>query len=204
MSVSRNALLSLVLPAIAVILISCQKHPAQTETPVEPYIETAGAAGFDIIPLASSEGAPRWMGVYTDEGRTTKFSFEPGSLPTSDDASAAPSMGKGRFVAEEQSDPLPLLNLLKKALQAKHVPSHTEKEEDLPFSYLLLGENQSRAPDGSFSSNPKGNWTTTKIFLANDTAEVYFNFNPVNHKAEFGIKDAKFGDRVLAELAKVF
>jgi len=203
MSVSRlDALLSFVLLAIAAGLVACQRHSTEPVTPGETYVETAGAAGFDIIPLASSDGFPRWLGVYTDEGRTTKFSFQFSSIPTSD-GSNAPSMGKGRFFAEQDSDPLPLLNVLQKTLQAKRVPAHTQKAEDLPFGYLLLGENQTRAPDGSFSSSPKGNWTTTKIFLANDTVEVYFNFNPVIHKAEFSIKDAAFGDGVLAELAKV-
>lgn len=196
------ALLTCALLAIAGCL-GCQKHSEPAEAPVEPYLETAGALGLDIIPLASSDGSPRWLATYSDEGRTTKFSFEFGAMPTSD-AGSAPATGKGRFVAQEESDPVPLLNALKKTLQAKNLPAKTEKEEDLPFSFLLLGENQSRAPDGSFSSSPKGNWTATKIFLANDTAEVYFNFNPAIHKAEFAVKDAKFGDRVLAELAKVF
>jgi len=198
-----DTFLSAVLLAIAVCLAGCQKHPEQAEAPTEPYIETAGALGFDIIPLASSDGSPRWLAAYSDEGRTTKFSFEFGSMPSTDSGSA-PATGKGRFVAEEESDPVPLLSALKKTLQAKRLPAHTEKSEDVPFSFLLIGENQSRSSDGSFSPNPKGNWTATKIFLANDTAEVYFNFNPVIHKAEFAVKDAKFGDRVLAELARVF
>jgi hypothetical protein len=84
------------------------------------------------------------------------------------------------------------------------MPNHAEKVESLPFEFGLLGENQSRTADGAFHTLPKGNWTATKLFLANDQAEVYFNFNPVIHKAEFAIKDPEYGDKVLAEFAKVF
>jgi len=61
-----------------------------------------------------------------------------------------------------------------------------------------------RSADGSFHEGSNGNWTSTKVFLANDRAEVYFNFNPVIHKGEFAMKDPAYGDPVLSELAKVF
>jgi hypothetical protein len=68
---------------------------------------------------------------------------------------------------------------------------------------MILGDHQSRSSSGSFSHNPGGNWIATKIFLAGDQAEVYLNLNPELHQAEFSIKDADYGDAVLAELAKV-
>jgi hypothetical protein len=190
-----------VLLVIAAGLIGC-RHAAAPPG-VESYTPTEASVGFDIMRLGSPDGSPRWLATYTDGERTTRFSIELGDTPTADGKSS-PAVGKGRFVAETDSDPLPLLDHLKKALQAKRMPSHVQKVDALSFDYLLLGENQSRTSGGGFSPNPRGNWTVMKIFLANDQAEVYFNFNPVIHKAEFSIKDAGYGDRVLAELAKVF
>jgi hypothetical protein len=196
------ALLCLLL-AIAVSDIACQRSRSAPETIIESYDPANGAVGFDIIRLGSSDGSPRWLATYTDGVRTTKFSIELGPTASSDDPSS-PRVGKGRLAAETDSDPLPLLDSLKKALQAKRMPSGVQKADTLPFDYLLLGENQSRSLDGRFSQSPRGNWMATKIFLANDQAEVYFNLNPIIHKAEFSIKDPAYGDRVLAEFAKVF
>jgi len=185
-------------------LVGCQEKSSQTDTgTAEHYVSTEGSVGLEIITLGGSEASRRWLATYTDGGRTTRFSIEVGKHRSADDPSSPP-VGKGLFAAETNSDPIPLLDSLKKALRAKRTPTQVQKADVLPFDYLLLGENQSRAPDGSFSQNPQGNWTVMKIFLANDQAEVYFNFNPVIHKAEFAIKDAAYGDRALAELAKVF
>jgi hypothetical protein len=175
--------------AIAVGCIACQRHRSEPDTGAnESYDPATGAVGFDVIRLGSSDGSPRWLATYTDGVRTTKFSIELGPASSSDDPSS-PRVGKGRLAAETDSDPLPLLDSLKKALQAKRMPSGVQKADTLPFDYLLLGENQSRSLDGRFSQSPRGNWMATKIFLANDQAEVYFNLNPVIHKAEFSIKN---------------
>ena len=190
--------------SIALIgLSACKRQTEQPTQPTETYTETPGTVGLDIIPLAGSEGFPRWMATYSDEGRTTKFTFEFAPI-ASTEGSSSPAMGRGRLLATPDSQPTPLLNALQKSLQARRMPQHVQRQDELSFGYLLLGDNQSRGTDGSFSPSPKGNWTVTKLFLANDTAEVYFNYNPVIHKAELRIKDAAYGDKILAELAKVF
>jgi hypothetical protein len=188
--------------AITIGLVACKKAPTPQAAPEETYAAAAGAVGVDIIPMGNSDGALRWLVTYTDGTSTTKFQIE-FNRAASEDRSLLAS-GKGQFLSLPESDPTPLLDVLKPALQAKHRPTRVEKAEALPFEYSLLGGNQSRSPDGRFSNPPQGNWTTTKLFLANDQAQVYFNFNPVIHKAEFSIKDREYGDRVLGELAKVF
>lgn len=187
--------------ALAAGFLACNKAPAP-KAPEEIYTPAAGSVALDIIPLGNADGALRWLATYSDGTTTTKFQIE-----FSRAASASKSLlasGKGQLVSVADSDPIPLLDALKEALQAKRVPRSAQKADVLPFEYALLGDNQSRSPDGGFSANPRGNWTTTKIFLSNDQAEVYFNFNPVIHKAEFALKDPDYGDRVLAEFAKVF
>jgi len=183
--------------------VACDRRSAAPEAQVESYTPADGAVGFDILPAGGSEGARGWLATYADEqGRTTKFRIELGAVRGTGDQGV--SSGQGRFLAETDSDPIPLLDSLKQALQAKRLPKDAQKVDVLPFTYLLLGENQSRLPSGSFRQSPGGNWTAMKVFLANDQAEVYFNFNPVIHKAEFSIKDPSYGDAVLGELAKVF
>jgi hypothetical protein len=200
MRIFRLSVMLGILIATTMSFLACNKH-APEAPPEEVYTPTSGAVGLDIIPL-NSDGALRWLVTYSDGTTTTKFQI------AFDRASAASSSlmasGKGQFVAESESDPTPLLDVLQKTLQARRRPNHAEKVDVLPFEYAVLGNNQSRSPDGAFSGNPEGNWTTTKLFLANDQAEVYFNFNPVIHKAEFAIKDREYGDRLLAEFAKVF
>ena len=184
------------------ILFACDRAP-KPQTPAEEiYTPGPGAVGLDIIPLANSGGTMRWLASYSDGSSTTKFQIEFDRATSANNNLLA--SGKGRLVSVAGSDPTPLLDALKEALEARHRPKSAQKVDTLPFEYALLGDNQSRALDGSFNGAPKGNWTTTKLFLANDQAEVYFNFNPVIHKAEFSIKDRDYGDRLLAEFAKVF
>jgi hypothetical protein len=175
-------------------LVACQRHKKEAsqerKETAESYIPSEGAVGFDILPLHSSGGAQRWLATYTDDSGTTKFSFEL-------------EAGKGKFTSEEGSNPLPLLEALKKALEAKHMPRKVEHADMLSFLYVVIGEHNSQAVGGGFNEKPSGNWTAMKIFLADGKGEVFLNFNPVLHKAEFSIKDPEYGDIVLAELAKV-
>jgi hypothetical protein len=189
-----------VLLALALGSVACNKAP-KPQAPDEIYTAGPGAVGLDIIPAGNEGDAVRWLATYSDGTTTTKFEIE-FSRATSASNSLMAS-GKGRLLSVAGSDPTPLLDALKEALDARHRPKRAIKAEELSFGYTVIGENQSHALDGSFSGTPRGNWTTTKLFLANDQAEVYFNFNPVIHKAEFSIKDRDYGDRLLAEFAKV-
>jgi len=92
-----------------------------------------------------------------------------------------------------------------KALEAKHVPAHAQRASRLPFTYVILGENNSQASGGGFSEKPAGNWTAMKIFIGDgeDESEVFLNFNSVSRKAQFSEKDVDYGDTVVAKLATV-
>ncbi|HKS74716.1 MAG TPA: hypothetical protein VJQ82_16045, partial [Terriglobales bacterium] len=165
----------------------------------EIYNPAPGAVGVDLIPRNSDPVTTRWLVTYSDGTSTTKFQIEL-SHPASNNLLP---MGKGQLVSVPGSDPAPLLDALKEALEARRTPKHTQKVETLSFEYSLTGSDQSRALDGTFSTNPRGNWTTTKLTLAGGRAQVYFNFNPLIHKGEFAIKDMEYGDRLVAEFAKV-
>jgi len=112
---------------------------------------------------------------------------------------------EGKFLAVAGSNDAMLLEDLKRILEAKQPVKNASKIPELAFDAVVLGQKQSRLPSGSYSNNPPGDWTVTKIFLpkGGDEGEVFFNFNPVLGKAEFSIKDSDYGDYVLTELAKV-
>lgn len=197
------ALLSVFI-AVSLCLAGCNRHSPDTEAqPAAPYSPTAGSVLLNILPVHGAEGSQDWLATYLDESGTTTFRIELDPPVKSTDV-LMPS-GKGRFLAEVDSNPIPLLEALKKALQAKHVPTKARKTDVLQFDYVVVGENQTRLADGGFADKPPGTWTAMKIFLSHgkDEGQVYLNINATDHQAEFSIKDAEYGDAVLQELATV-
>lgn len=113
--------------------------------------------------------------------------------------------GKGRLIAEPGSDASLLLIDLKKALEAKTLPSRVQRVAAVPFTYVSFGNNQSQALGGGFNAKPAGHWTPMKIFIGEGKQEgqVFVNLNPVIKKGQFSIKDPDYGDIILAQLAGV-
>ena len=78
---------------------------------------------------------------------------------------------------------------------ARHLGFHGElptpgPADRLAASLAILGRNQSRSADkgevaGTYSSNPAGHWTATKLFLADGEGEVYLNINLPEGFGEF-------------------
>jgi hypothetical protein len=147
------------------------------------------------------------LATYTSQGRTAKFRVEFGPAKTvgAKDSKDFPiKVGEGRFV-EPGSDARGLLFDLKKALEAKALPSKAQRLESLPFTFVNIGEHLSQAASGGFNVEPPGNWTAIKNLhrRGRARAEVFININPVIGKGQFSIKDPDYGDLVLAQLAKV-
>jgi hypothetical protein len=143
------------------------------------------------------------MATYARGGRSAKFriDFEPAQKKSNDEFVSA--FGKGRIVSVTGSDSALLLEHLKKALEAKSVPKHVKRGQQIEFEYVTLGDHMSHAPEGGFNAKPPGNWSPSKLFLANGEGEVFFNINPLMKIGEFSIKDSEYRDIVLTELAKV-
>ena len=172
-------------------LVACNKAPApKAERVPEAYTATANAVKFDILPVGSSEFDHAWEASYIDGERSTRFRLELNR-----------HSGKGQFTSEPGSDPTVLLNALQTALAAKHVPRNVTHVDSLPFTFVVLGEHQKRATDGSFSPDNDGHWTTMRISVGK--GEAFLNLNPVDAVAEFSREDLKYGDAVVSELAKV-
>ena len=184
-------------------LTGCRGHSGAPELArAEPYLSDPYSVGFDISPLPSHDGLRRWLATYTAQNKTAKFMIVIG--PSSEEGKSVKlSLGSGAIQAVADSDASSMLIALAKALEAKHVPAHVQRALQLPFTYVILGENDSQASEGGFSAKPGGDWTAMKIFIGDDEGEVFLNFNPVSGKAQFSEKDIDYGDIVLAKLATV-
>lgn len=174
----------------------------------EPYISDSHSVGFDISPLPGNDGSRQWLATYADQNKTAKFTIvigPPVPMNSGMDTGMKMSSGSGAILAMPDSDSSTMMIALAQALEAKHIPAHTQRALRLPFTYVILGENNSQASGGGFFEKPAGNWTAMKIFIGDgeDEGEVFLNFNPVSRKAQFSEKDVDYGDTVVAKLASV-
>ena len=201
--------------AVFLGLIGCRKQspPSDKTAPsnarIAPHMQEGvpSAVQFDLKPISvlpSSPGTQLFDCTFTSRGQTAQFQLEFKQGPASGDGFRM-AAAEGRFISMPDSINTVLLEELRKALDAKHMPSNVQRESELAFRAVVLGQKQSRSPDGGYSNNPPGDWVLVELFLPRDgdDGEVFLNFNPVLGKAEFSIKDSDYGDYVLGELAKV-
>ena len=196
---------------VVLCLAACKPKQAASSGPdAEPAPRDTYSVHFNIEPAQGSNGSRAFLATYKSQGKTAQFRFEigPGKESGTDKADDFKVVtGSGAIIAEPGSDASVLLANLKTALDAKHAPKNVKRASRLPFDYVILGQTQTRDPDGGFRSDPPGNWTAMKIFIntdkGDDEGEVFLDFNPVTNKGEFAEKDADYGDGVLAKLATV-
>jgi len=200
------------LTALAVsFTLVCACNHTSTATPPstqEQYLPDPNSVGFDIQPLESEGSTRQWLATYTSQGKTAKFIVKLDPAKPLDDKESRDfdiQTGTGKLVAVPGSDAIALLVDLKKALEAKKLPTTPKRVSSLPFQFVTLGKNLSQAVGGGFKTNPPGNWTPMKIFIGEreQEGEVFLNLNPVMKKGQFSIKDPDYGDIVLAQLARV-
>jgi hypothetical protein len=181
--------------------VACTQNPKYPVPSEEPYTKVEGAVGFDIKEV---ENAPRtWDATYSSGGKTARFRIEFDTAKPSNGDKYLVSSGSGKLLREPNSDSKEFLVELAKALEAKKFPKNVENAQAIPFEYVIISSNLSRAADGGLNGSPKGNWAAAKLFFGNDQGEVFLNLNPVLGKAEFSIKDPDYGDFVIGELAKI-
>jgi len=200
---------ALCLVTLLFVSVGCTRQPPVTHSPdSEEYVTVPGSVGFDIAPPENRDGSLRLKATHTSRGKTARFivEFDRAKPLSAKDAGDFPmTTGVGRLVAEPDSDASSLLANLQTALEAKALPTKVQRVKSLPFTFVNLGDKLSHSSGGGFNEQPPGNWTAIKIFIGEgeEESEVFVNFNPVIRKGEFSIKDPEYGDRVLAELARV-
>lgn len=178
------------------------EQKAEQSPAVEPLVPDVGEGwlAFELQGPEQRGDATLYHATYRAEGKVARFDFELNSKPPSADG-----LGFGQFIAVPGSDSSVLLRNLKTTLAAKKLPVRVTRVTNLPFAFILIGNDMSHASDGGLSTDPRGHWTAMKLFIGHekDDAEVFLNFNTVLHKAEFSIKDEEYGDTLLRYLAKV-
>jgi hypothetical protein len=207
--VLRKTLMSVAM-AVCLFAIACD-HESTTKQGLvprskivaEPLVPDVGDGwlSFELQGPETKQGdTTMFHATYRAEGKVARFDFELNTKPPSPDG-----LQFGRFIAVPGSDSSVLLRNLKATLAAKKVPTGVERVSELPFAFILLGNDMSHATDGGMSAEPRGHWTTLKLFVGRekDDAEVFLNFNTALHKGEFSIKDEEYGDTLLRHLAKV-
>src|SRR5215472_4456215 len=110
---------------LAVFGVGCESAPP----PELPYAPAQGSVGFDIIQesgLAGPQKPTRWLATHKSGSRTAQFRIELAS-PQSSTKPIGVSFGKGRFIAVAGSDSGVLIAELKKALEAKTLPTRTTR-----------------------------------------------------------------------------
>jgi hypothetical protein len=204
---TRSVLICLI--GSSILIGACNRPTTKASEQIrEQYIPDASSVGFDIEPLPGEKGSTRWLATYSSQGKMARFEIDLGTSTAIDDKEPVGfdmKSGKGRLIAVKQSDASVLLLDLKKALEAKVLPTKVQRIDSLPFSFVSFGQNQSQASDGSFAAKPAGNGTPMKIFIGEgeDEGEVFLNLNPVIKKGQFSIKDKDYGDIVLAQFVRV-
>ncbi len=174
----------------------------ETELVAEPLVPDVGDGwlSFELQGPEEHGNTTLYHAFYRTEGNVARFDFELNTKPPSADG-----LEFGRFIAVPGSDSSVLLRNLKRTLQAKKLPSNTQRASELPFAFIVLGNDLSHGIDGGMSPDPRGHWTAMKLFIGHETddSEVFLNFNATLHKGEFSIKDAEYGDTLLRYLAGV-
>ena len=146
-----------------------------------------------------------WLATHESAAETARFRI---SLTLADPASGSPfAMSKCAFIRESGSQPSGFLRELAAALEAKGRIKKRPATNRVDFSIALLGQNQSRGPNGGFSGE-NGNWIVTKVFIGENEGperqgEFYLNLNPREGMGEITMKDPDYGDIVLRELSRV-
>jgi hypothetical protein len=184
-------------------IVGCESQP-------EP--SPLGQPGTFAIKEIASEGTPKglkktWLATVSDESGKPPFQFRLEMLLKPLKGELPMAFSEAALIREQGNDGRPFLEQIAKVIGAKSIPKTSKKADRLDFSIAILGSGLSRHGDehgSGFSSQPAGDWTTTKAFLGEGEAEVFLNFNEKLAIGEFSPKDSEYADGVVAELAKVF
>ena len=148
-----------------------------------------------------------WLATHESSAGTARFQIRLILRTPSGDSPFA--ISTGAFNSEPDSQYSEFLRQVAKALEAKNIKARKSKTGRLDFTLAVLGQNLSRGPGanvlaGNFTSEPRGDWVATKIFVAGGDGEFFLNLNSKDAKGEISIKDPDYGDVVLRELSRVF
>ena len=209
--------------------VSCKEQTKSPERATEQVGQPATPTfvRFKIMPLGKQTNNHwRYSAVYSKDGATARFAIDlvlegeaegktvkdegQFNRPAFSQHSVAPKKvraGHGSIIHDPHSDASLLLSDLKIALDATSDPIRSIRVHELPFDFVVLGENMTHTsdPDPILVESENGKWIATKLFLGprDKESQVFFAFESGGGEGELSLKDSKYGDDLLAELAKV-
>ncbi len=194
--------------AVALVLLPGCNRVADRSLAVEQHQSDAASVGFDLEPLPGGDGSRQWIAMYNSRGKMARFRMDLGAAESTPGKTAGDSgvkSGEGTLIPEPGSDSSVLLADLQKALRAKTAPTVPSTKTSIPFTYVTIGDNLSQAGAGGFNANPPGNWISMKLVFGDGerVSEIFLHVNASTKRGQFSVKDPRFGDLALAELAKV-
>ncbi len=192
--------------AVALAFLAGCNRGADRASVVERPQPEVTSVSFDLEPLPGSDGSQQWIGVYNSSGKIARFRMDFGaaeSVPGKAAGDPVVLSGEGTLLPEAGSDASTLLIDLQKALRAATAAKAPATKTGVPFTYVKIGDHLSPA-QGGFTANPPGDWTGMKLTFGDGdrVSEIFLHINAVTKKAQFSMKDPKYGDLALAELAK--
>jgi hypothetical protein len=190
--------------AVTLVLLQGCNHVADRSSAVERHVPDEASVGFDLEPLQSGDGSQQWIGTYNSPGKIARFRIDFGAAEPIPGKPGVKS-GEGTLLPESGSDSSALLIELQKALRAKSAARAPLAKTSIPFTYENVGDNLSQANGSRFNANPPGHWTALKLIFGDGDreSEIFLHINASTKKGQFSIKDPRWGDLALAELAKV-
>jgi hypothetical protein len=174
-----------------------QTEPAPSSGP--------GSLVFRIDAAEGRPGRVGWLATYSTEGRTARFRIE---LEPEPRGTSLPTFVHCALSCEADSDASLLMRDLSRSLGTRPAPPQAGVAE-LELTAALLGRDLSRGRGkdsiaGALTSEPKGTWIATKLFLGEGEAEVFLNLDPVGGFGELSMKDPAYSAAVVRELGRLF
>lgn len=193
--------------AVALVLLPGCNRVADRSLEVEHH-QPDESVGFDLEPLQSGDGSQQWIAIYNSPGKIARFRIDFGAAESKPGKTAGESgvkSGEGTLIPEPGSDSSVLLLDLQRTLRAKTAPRAPLTKTSVPFTFVNAGDSLSQARDGGFNANPPGNWTALKLIFGDGdrVSEIFLHINASIKKGQFSMKEPRYGDLVLVELAKV-
>jgi hypothetical protein len=196
--VSRIAGRGLAALGSGLILFACGDAPvAQKELP---------PGGFRISALAAdAAGAKRYLATAEE---TCRFEITIANVKSSGKSEFDFAFADGLLKRQAEADCFGFLKGIARSIGFRKALPSPPPEDELKVSFAILGSHLSRSTHnpnvaGGFSLKPPGDWTATKLFLADGEGEVFLNFSAKEGVGEFSYKDKDYADTVVTELAKV-
>lgn len=169
--------------AALAFLLSCSRPADSAPVVVEKAQPAPTFVEVDLQPLPGDHGAQVWLATYNAAGKTAKFRMDFGAAESTPNGKS----GEGTVIPQAGSDSSALLADLQKVLQAKTAPVAPPTKTSVPFTYILQGSDSAMK----------------LIFGDGDKqSEILMNIDSAAKKAKFSMKDPRYGDLALAELAK--